>query len=260
MFKIPKTEKLACEVKFLLDSERVLNEEKRLKEKYRELFCMGSDCQKIDVIYLETPDRAFLEQGWVNRIRWKHGKKKAERTYKKRYPVDGMDEAAVLSALQKARADGFDLSENGYTSELDWGYSRMTLSLKREASDKVKGYQSLAQFSAEDAAAFFEKTMPLEERDWTADQWGVTTLRRAQMIGPVRVLRCKGKWKGVKLTVDICPVSDGSIITELSFKAEDWRAAAETRSRLGLYLEKKGILIHDDSLKTQAVLNACLLA
>ena len=53
-----------------------------------------------------------------------------------------------------------------------------------------------------------------------------------------------------------CPVGSGKTIAELSFKADDWKAAAGTRSRLQAFLDEQGILIHGDSLKTQAILNA----
>ena len=62
-------ENLACEVKFLLDTDRVLTKEKRLKKKFGALFALGPDAQAIDVLYLETPDKAFLAEGWVVRIR-----------------------------------------------------------------------------------------------------------------------------------------------------------------------------------------------
>ena len=102
--------------------------------------------------------------------------------------------------------------------------------------------------------------MPGEERDWGAAQWAAATLRRAQLFGPIRIQRYRGQWDGVGVTVELCPVGDGQSIAELSFKADDWKAAAETRSRLLAFLDGRGILIHGDSLKTQAVLSACLLA
>jgi hypothetical protein len=62
-------ENLACEVKFLLDTDRVLTKEKRLKKKFGALFALGPVAKAIDVLYLETPDKAFLSDGWVVRIR-----------------------------------------------------------------------------------------------------------------------------------------------------------------------------------------------
>ena len=166
----------------------------------------------------------------------------------------------MSAALRQAEAEGFVLGAGGYEAELDWGYAKMTLSLTHGSTGAFKGYQSLEQFSAEDAVEFLEKTMPGEERDWSAENWAASTLKRAQLFGPIRILRYRGHWEGVGVTAELCPVGDGQTIAELSFKADDWKAAAGTRERLMAFLDGHGILIHGDSLKTQAVLSACLLA
>ena len=82
--KISVPEGLSCEVKFLLDPEKVLDEGQHLKQEWEQAFGITEEWRPIDVIYLETPDRDFQQEGWTNRLRWKSGKKKAERTYKKR--------------------------------------------------------------------------------------------------------------------------------------------------------------------------------
>lgn len=254
-------EKLGCEVKFLLDADRVLAKGKRLKKKFRALFEMEPHAQAIDVLYLETPDKAFLAEGWVVRIRWKEGKKKTELAFKKRYPVDGADEAAVLSALRQAEADGFVLAvEDGYKSELDWGYAKKALSFTWRPFDAFKKVKVTDWFSAWAAAEFLEKAMTCDEQDWHAVEWAVSTLERAQLIGPIRIRRFRGRWDGVGVTVELCPIGEGKTIAELSFKADDWKAAAETRSRLMAFLDEQGLLIRGDSLKTQAILNAALPA
>lgn len=254
-------ENLACEVKFLLDADRVLAKGKRLKKKFRALFDLGPDAQAIDVLYLETLDRAFHAEGWVVRIRWKEGKNKTELAFKKRYPVDGEDEEAVQSALRQAEADGFVLAvEDGYKSELDWGYAKKTLSFTWRPFDAFKKVKVTDWFSAWAAAAFLEEAMTVDEQDWRAVEWAVSTLERAQLIGPIRIKRYRGQWEDVDVTVELCPIGDGKTIAELSFKADDWKAAAETRSRLMAFLDEQDVLVRGDSLKTQAILNAALPA
>lgn len=254
-------EKLGCEVKFLLDADRVLAKGKRLKKKFRALFEMEPHAQAIDVLYLETLDRAFHAEGWVVRVRWKEGKNKTELAFKKRYPVDGEDEAAVQSALRQAEADGFVLAvEDGYKSELDWGYAKKTLSFTWRPFDAFKKVKVTDWFSAWAAAAFLEEAMTADEEDWRAVEWAVSTLERAQLIGPIRIKRFRGQWEDVDVTVELCPIGEGKTIAELSFKADDWKAAAETRSRLMAFLDEQGLLIRGDSLKTQAILNAALPA
>ena len=82
--KISVLEGLSCEVKFLLDPEKILDGEGHLKQEWEQAFGIAEEWRPIDVMYLETQDRDFQQEGWINRLRWKSGKKKAERTYKKR--------------------------------------------------------------------------------------------------------------------------------------------------------------------------------
>ena len=63
--------------------------------------------------------------------------------------------------------------------------------------------------------------------------------------------------KRVDVTLDLCPVGDRRI-AELSFKARDWKAAGDTRQRLQAFLDEKGLSLHEDSLKTQAILDGFL--
>lgn len=242
------------EIKFLLDSDQVLTDEHLLTDDFRALIGAGTDYRSIDVIYLETEGCDFLNEGWVNRIRWKEGKKKIECTCKKRYPLSGEDAAAIRVALAQAEADGFVFSDTAYSAQIDWGFSKMTLSAEKEASGKHKDYHSLSQFSTADAIKFFEKTMPDEERDWGENRLGAAMLAQARKVGPLQYWRLKGSWEGTEVDVDICPMKDG-YITELSFKVKGLAAASALRERMMALLEEKGLLLHEDSLKTQMILD-----
>lgn len=245
------------EIKFLLDSDKVLTDEHLLTDDFRALIGAGTDYRSIDVIYLETEGRDFLNEGWVNRIRWKENKKKIECTCKKRYPLSGEDAAAIRAALAQAEADGFVFSDTAYSAQIDWGFSKMTLSAEKEVSGKYKDYRSLSQFSTADAIKFFEKTMPDEERDWGEKRWGAAMLAQAQKVGPLQYRRIKGSWEGTEADVEIWPMKDG-YITELSFKVTGLAAASVLRERMTALLEEKGVLLHMDSLKTQTILDVFL--
>ena len=91
-------DQVSFEVKFFLSPDKALAENHLLTEAVADQFSLGQEYTPIDVIYLETADRAFTSEGWVNRIRWKEGKKKPECTCKKRYPVAGDDQASILAA------------------------------------------------------------------------------------------------------------------------------------------------------------------
>ena len=245
------------EVKFLLDSDLALTDDHLLTDDLCALTGAGTEYQVIDAIYLETADRTFSQEGWINRIRWKENKKKIECTSKKRYPLSGQDAETIRAALAQTEADGFIFSDTAYSAEIDWGYSQMTLNAAWESSGTYKDYQSLAQFSTDDAIDFFKSMMPDEEQNWKEDQWGRAMLDQAQMVGPLQYRRFKGNWNGTEIKIDVCLIGD-SYTTELSFKASGLEAASALREQMTALLEEKGILLHLDSLKTQTILNSYL--
>ena len=248
---------VAFEVKFLLDSDRVLTDEHFLTEDMLALIGAEPEYRAISALYLETPERNFDSEGWINRIRLKENKKKFERTYKKRYPLSGDDAETVRAALARAEADGFDFSDKAVSAEIDWGYSTLTLSVSTESSAKYKDYRSLSRFSVQDAVTFLKSAMPEQELNWREAQWGALMLERAQLLGPVETQRIEGSWQGAEVQVDICPLRDG-YVTELSLKLDGLASASAQREQMRALLEEKGLLLPVDSLKTQTILNAYL--
>ena len=256
---------LSYEVKLLLDSQKVLGDDHLLKEEWKQAFGITEDYLPIEVMYLDTPEKDFHREGWINRLRLKSGKKKAERTYKKRYPIAGTDIAAACpdpsenteKTDEKEKNDADELFEAG----IDWGYEKMTLSLSCEDSAKLKGHDSLASITGDEAKAFLLETMPDIEANWKQSQWGIATMERAEAAGPVRFMRAKGKLEGWEITVEICSLveknkGEESYIVELSFDADDYSAAADGKAQLMEYLDQKEILLHEDSLKTSKILDA----
>ena len=90
----------SVEVKFVLETDAVLDAEGSLTEATRELLGLDPKYSTREVAYLETASWDFFDEGWTNRIRHKEGKKKLELLFKKRYAVEGTD---VESALALAR-------------------------------------------------------------------------------------------------------------------------------------------------------------
>ena len=75
------------EMHFLLDSDLALDENHELKPELRREYEISSKVKTYSLAYFETPDRSFINEGWVNRLRRKEGGKNSfELTYKKRYP------------------------------------------------------------------------------------------------------------------------------------------------------------------------------
>lgn len=261
-------EGLSYEVKFLLDPEQVLDEAHHLKKEWEQAFGITEDFVPYEVMYLETPEQEFQREGWSNRLRRKSGKKKVERTYKKRYPVaDGN----IAETYETAEKDGFAIpgkdagkdAADGFEAQIDWGYEKMTLSFSCENSEKTERSDSLASFSAAEARAFLKKGMPEKEADWRQKGWGLVMTDRAEAAGPVRFLRAKGMLEEHEVTVEIWPVmekdkNETGFTVELSFKAESFPEARDGRTKLTKLFDEKGILLHEDSLKTGMVLEAGL--
>lgn len=231
---------VSYEVKLLLDSDLVLNDDLRLTDEMCRLFNVEDSYKPIDVVYLDTPERDFLREGWINRLRQKDGKEKIERTYKKRYPVFAGD---IDAALAQAAADGF----GEYETQVDWGYVDMTLSVSMEDSEKHPKYASLSEYPADEAIQLLERAMPPEERSLS------DLLSDTQIVGPLRFLRIKGSWQDIEeISIEIWPTLH---ITELSFDADDYEFTADARNRLLTFLDEGGMLLHEDALKTTLILS-----
>ena len=288
---------ISFEVRFLLDPAKVLDEEDHLKEEWEQAFGITEEWRPIEVMYLETPGRDFQKEGWINRLRWKSGKKKAERTYKKRYPVAGMD---IAAALETAEKDGFTIPEKKpgkepekeqgkeqgkdpgkepgkksekdskkeskkdagdiFEAQIDWGYEEMVLNFSTESSAVLEGHESLASVSEDGAKDFMKSAMPEKEADWKESRWGIDMLDQSKMAGPVCFLRAKGTLGEREITAEIWPVSKekGGCVVELSLEAKDYKEASDAREALTAFLDEKGILLHEDSLKTQEILDGWL--
>ena len=257
---------LSYEVKLLLDPQKVLDDDHLLKEDWKQAFGITNDYLPIEVIYLETSEKDFKREGWINRLRLKSGKQKVECTFKKRYPVTGTE---IAAACEDAKKDGFVLpdktdketGDNLFEAGIDWGYEEMTLSLSAKDSSKLKDNESLASLTDDEAKAFLLKAMPDIEADWKQSQWGITTLERSRTVGPIRFLRAKGNLENQNVTIEIWPVMDKDkdeehYIVELSFKTDDFTTAAEGKAQIIDYLDQEGILLHEDSLKTTMILDA----
>ena len=247
------------EVKFLLDSDQVLNKDHRLKKEYRDYFDASSDYLTMGIMYLDTETQDFNNQGWINRIRVKEGKSDFELTYKKRYPIQ---DGNIEEALTLANQEGFDKTDTNYSAEIDWGYSKMTLSLSCKKEKSNKGYNDLELPKKNAAIDMIKDRMPGKEEDWLCKNWGKETIDDAKKAGPVYCYRY-GKYEGTDIDIEIMPIenqSSGEItyITEVSFKEDDYNSADELRSSLMDDLDELGILEHEDSLKTQMILDAYL--
>ena len=246
---------LACEIKLLLDSSQVLGADHQLIKSMQKAFQIEDEPMRIEVIYLDTPERDYLKAGWVSRIRVKEGKPRYTITYKMRYPVP---EGDVDAALAAARADGLTLKESPYPAEIDWGYSKMTLSFAANAEVKAEKTPDLSLLLAAKAVQMAVENLPYEVKDQNSDSPEDVKYKDIQVVGPVRFLRYEGALGKQSVRIEVWPVpsENGGIryTAELSRACKNLMEAAEIRIKLIEKLDKMGILIHSDNLKTQMIL------
>jgi len=250
------------EIHLLLDSDKLLDEDHQLKEEYDVAFDTKEKCKEFGLVYCDTADRQFNKEGWINRIRFREDKpeKGFKVTFKKRYPVSDGD---ISGTMKQAEADGFDLTGKDWSTEIEMGYSEMTLSLSAESECEAGGYESIADLDNNAALSMLEVNMPKEEVNWSSDLWGSKNLESARLAGPVYFKRYTGSLEGQEVKLEVWTIKDQesgqeSYLTELSFEADDYDQAAELREKMIEDLDGQGILLKEDGLKTQKILNAYL--
>lgn len=246
------------EVKLLLDSDKVLNSNKELKKSYCTLFNTDKNYKEISVLYIDTEDKAFNSEGWINRIRVKEDSSKFELSYKKRYTVSGGN---ITAALAKANTEGFDSSDTNYEAQIDWGYNNMTLSITRNKEVSNKGYGELELPKKSEAISILKKEMPGKEVDWKGSNWGIKLIENGKKYGEVYYKKYKGQYEDISYAIEVWKIVNQTTgkteyITELSFKEDTYEAANIRRTKMMNVLDNYGILVHGDSLKTQKVLNS----
>lgn len=244
------------EVKFMLD-EDILNSDQTIQAEVKNAFALPATAQKIAVEYFDTSDKQLDSEGWNVRFRKKEDKDNFEMTYKKRYSIANGD---IDAALTLANQQGFDASDTNYEAEVDWGYSKQTLSLSNDK--KSKATTSGATLPADSKAlSLVVDNIPGKLKKWKdGSSWGEKQLKASRAYGPVIASKYTGNWNGIEVDVEIWPIRNASgtgtePVIEISFKTEDYNTAATDRQQLMNYLNQQGWLVPQDSLKTQLVLD-----
>ena len=248
------------ELKFLIDSDQVLNSDYELNSEYRDYFNTGKKYNTVGVLYIETPEYDFSNQGWNNRLRIKEDKDNFDLTYKKRYPIENGDIDAALSLANK---EGFDISDTNYEAQVDWGYEKMTLSLSNNKKESNKDYDDMELPNKKAAIKILKDNMPGKLENWSGSNWGKDTIENGKKCGPIYYHKYEGTIFDIDVDIEVWPVYTESTdttecITEISFKEDTFDAAQTNRQTVMDILEDKGILLHKDSLKTQKILDAYL--
>ena len=249
---------VSYEIHLLLDADLLLDEDHLLRKEYQEAFETGKDFKPFVAAYLETPDQAFRREGWASRVRYRTDKpdKGFRLTYKKRYPVPGGDADA---AVRRAEADGFALTGEPWTGEIEWAYTGMTLSVSAENDIPAESLAHVMLGADRDwMSGMLTENMPPEERSALPGDGAAQT---AELAGPVCFLRYTGTFLEQETDIEIWEIRDQAsggtrYITELSFEAADREEAAAIREKMIEGLSEMGLLLKEDSLKTQMILDA----
>ena len=232
---------IPCEVKLLLNNDLVLDEDKLLSENILEKLMLDKEYENYEAAFLDTADRAFLSDGWVNRIRMEEGKKKYTISYKKRFKVNGED---LEGSLEAAAAAGFPQDDQDFEPEVDWGYRSMTLSFKNET--KIKTKKHLPEGDA--AVEIVMENMPSREKRSENCQ--------LEVVGPLKLKRYNGS-EDDNIRVEVWEIAHGEqtwYITEYSIECESVQNAVKQRESAIQMLDALGILLHEDGLKTEMIL------
>lgn len=246
------------EVKFLLQPSVVV--EGQLAKSVISVFNMPTAGRQIGVQFLDTNDKSIYRKDWSPRIRAFQDKDEYELTYKKRYPITGIDMGGVEDALSMARNDGFSRSGKKFKSQVEWGFSKMVLSITREKSTP-KAVEETNPPNQSSSREMLIDEAPDKFLHWDDVQnWGRDALEQSRIFGPVPAARWTGEWDGLEIDIEIWPIrsergcGEVEYVVEASFKVEGFEEASVARKKFLGFLQVNGWLLEKDSLKTRLVM------
>ena len=134
----------------------------------------------------------------------------------------------------------------------------MTLSFAANAEVKTEKTPDLSLLSPSEAVQMAVQNLPSAVKDRNADASDNERLKEIQVVGPVRFLRYEGALGKHSVRIEIWPIPSetGEIqyTAELSRACKNLMEAAKIRIKLIEKLERMGILVHADNLKTRMIL------
>lgn len=246
------------EVKLFLDPDAALNSNNQLKSSVRDYFDMPETKTKMSIQYLDTDSLELNEEGWAARVRKMEDftDQEFELTYKIRYPITNGD---IDAALAQAALDGFDAGENDYEAQVDWGYTKQTLSFSNKKIVEKSGYDGMELPTKSDSRSMLIDNAPGKFENWLYTNWGSDKLDIADKYGPVDAKRWIGTWQEQELYIEVWEIieEDGTgydYIVEASFKTDSRTDAATLKTQLQNELTQQGWFLPTDELKTQMIL------
>ncbi|GLX68673.1 fibronectin type III domain-containing protein [Paenibacillus glycanilyticus] len=245
------------EVKLNLDPALVLDSSHNLVSAVRSEFDTGSSYKSYKVQYMDTATQSMQGKGWSERIRKRDDQSNHEIQYKKRYDVANGD---INAALTQAASEGLD-SSSGFDFQVDWGYSKQTLSIDYEKDVTISGSSGSGLKMPDEATSrtVSVSSEPSKFANWTSTGWGTTQLNNAVVYGPVDFKRYEGTFDDLDLDIEVWTVINAAKTgneywVEASFKTDSYSEANSTRTALINELNSKGWLIPQDLLRTSQII------
>ena len=164
----------------------------------------------------------------------------------------------VDGALTTANQQGWDITDDNYEAQVEWGYTKLTLSMSLKKDVDANGLGDTDLPKTQDSRSMMIDKAPGKFVDWSYDNWGTDKLAASRIFGPVLAKRSTGTWNGFELDVEVWPIKSGSsttYIVEASFKTDDRNVASSQKANLQALLQSKGWFLAQDSLKTSLIMS-----
>lgn len=237
------------EIKFFIDTSKVLTKDYKLKNDIISLFSISKDPKLREILFIDTTNQDIYKAGWILRNRKKTNE--YELTYKKRYKITDND---VNSALNELQNDFKEINSKAKI-ELELGYTNKTLSLSLGESETIPSDLEANALSIEELQKMFLKKAPDEFINWKQDSnWGIKQITSSNMCCPINAVVYAGKWNETDIDIEIWSrktIDNTDVIAEISFKSTDSDIASNRHSKLKDFLSNKDLLITQDLSKTQ---------
>ena len=244
------------EVKLLLNPATTLGSDHKLTSAVRTQFGMPTTVTKMNVQFLDD-DEQIYDEGWSPRIRKTEGEGDFELTYKKRYAITGGN---INAALTTANTEGFNAGDTGYDAQVEWGYTKQTLSISRKKTASDSGYSGMDLPGTSASRDMLIDEAPDKFDDWLFNGWGTDLLGTSRIYGPVLAKRSIGTYSGLQLFIEVWPILNAAgtgteDLVEASFKTTSSSTASTKKAALQTLLQSKGWFLAQDSLKTQLIMD-----
>ncbi|MFJ6207391.1 hypothetical protein [Lysinibacillus sp. NPDC092081] len=204
---------------------------------------------EVKIYFFDTPNRAFLNEGYIHRLRVYKGSNNMDITYKKRFVNTPLDEAIAITESR-----GFTGAESNYKFETDIKGDNRTFTISRKESLKTTSNVSYDAVDTSAAKKIILENVPKKILNWDTEAWYQNTLSQTVVYGPAKATTYKGSFAGYAADIEVWQYQ-GEIMVELSTKEDDALKAAIIEKEWHDRLASAGYLSEDQRGKTAFVMD-----